>query len=191
MPQGAEGSASSPEYTPHSGNALLIITVYDRAIAHPYYVHRSSTYALLSSQTLGDLYDAIPCPSKEYPGEMRNEDGQLTGYDLKKRDLSGCVMCVSGTAYGDGLEVEDYAECDLCFLRFYENRVDQHHSKLCQYLDYSAKQSSASSRPAISLRRGSNIHDVQFRSLKLSLHFPNWILHHGNCEHYFVVDQIR
>ena len=52
----------------------------------------------------------MPCPSKEQPGEIRDADGSLTGYDLKAPDTAGCVICVSGYAYGDGLEVEDYAE---------------------------------------------------------------------------------
>jgi len=35
------------------------------------------------------------------------------------------------------------------------------------------------------------MHDTPLHGLELALHFPNWILHHGKCEHYFVVQQIR
>jgi snRNA-activating protein complex subunit 3 len=90
--------------------ALITITMYDRAYSPPHYVHRSATVVLLASQTLGDLYDALPCQSIEMPSETYSEDGKHIGYDLDKRHVAGCVVCVSGTAYGDGLEVEDYAE---------------------------------------------------------------------------------
>jgi len=93
-----------------SGLALISVTVYDRQTASPFFVHRNSAFVFLSSQTLGDLYDVITCPSKEQPSEVRDDEDKLTGYDIKKPVMSGCVICVGGVAYGDGLEVEDYAE---------------------------------------------------------------------------------
>lgn len=110
FPSHIDGHEDIPEQLSESGTALLTITVYDRTPTSPFYVHRASTHVLLTSQTLGDLYDVIPCPSKEQPSETRDEDGILTGYDLKQPESSGCVLCVNGVAYGDGLEVEDYAE---------------------------------------------------------------------------------
>lgn len=157
---------------PEEGACLLMITVYDRAVTSPFYIHRSSSHVLLSTQTLGDLYDIIPCPSKEQPSEVRDDEEKLTGYDSKSPDMAGYVICVAGIAYGDGLEVEDYAD------------------KLCQYLKESGKESS-STQPPMTLHKGPNVHEEPLGSLKFALHFPNWILHHGSCEHYFVVDQIR
>ena len=38
---------------------------------------------------------------------------------------------------------------------------------------------------------GSKTHDTPLSSLSLRLNHPYWLLHHGNCEHFLVVDQIR
>jgi hypothetical protein len=38
---------------------------------------------------------------------------------------------------------------------------------------------------------GSKMHDTLFSSLSLRLNHPYWLLHHGNCEHFLVIDQIR
>ena len=38
---------------------------------------------------------------------------------------------------------------------------------------------------------GSKTHETPFSSLSLCLNHPYWFVHHGNCEHFLVVDQIR
>ena len=38
---------------------------------------------------------------------------------------------------------------------------------------------------------GSKMHETTFSSLSLRLNHPYWLVHHGNCEHFLVVDQIR
>jgi hypothetical protein len=38
---------------------------------------------------------------------------------------------------------------------------------------------------------GSKTHETPFSSLSLRLNHPYWLVHHGNCEHFLVVDQIR
>jgi len=109
---------------------------------------------------------------------VRDADEKLTGYNIDEHDSPGCVICVGGIAYGDGLEVNDYAD------------------KLCQYLKESGKESekesstATSNQPQITIEKGPNIHSVQLGSLKFALRYPNWILHHGSCEHYFAIDQI-
>ena len=35
------------------------------------------------------------------------------------------------------------------------------------------------------------MHETPFSSLSLRLNHPYWLVHHGNCEHFLVVDQIR
>ena len=75
-----------------SNQAIIILTVYDKVTWGG--ICRRSQHALLSSQTLGDLFDAIPCPPIKY----------RDGTDF------GCVICMDGIAYGDGHGQNDYAE---------------------------------------------------------------------------------
>jgi hypothetical protein len=70
-----------------------------------------SQHALLSSQTLGQLFDVIPCSSKETPQEIV-QDGTVVGYASNDTATdSGCVICIEGCAYGDGYGDDDYAWC--------------------------------------------------------------------------------
>lgn len=41
------------------------------------------------------------------------------------------------------------------------------------------------------LTKGPPMHDTRFESLSLRLHTPYWLVHGGNCEHFFVVDHVR
>lgn len=61
---------------------------------------------LLSSQTLGDLYGVVLCASNELPLEDIVEGNSTT----RGRCTGGCVMCIEGVAYGDGLTDVDYRE---------------------------------------------------------------------------------
>jgi snRNA-activating protein complex subunit 3 len=96
---------SSPP--PHS--AVVTVSVYNRLAWSYNFVYRSSQHAVLSSNTLGELYSVIPCPSNELPDE-RTVDEKFVGYESgppKRPD--GCVVVIEGTAYGDGLT--DHARC--------------------------------------------------------------------------------
>jgi snRNA-activating protein complex subunit 3 len=65
---------------------------------------------VLASQTLGDLFEAVPCTSNELPEEVK-DDERLVGYEISQPASSrGCVMCIEGIAYGDGQSEMDYAE---------------------------------------------------------------------------------
>ncbi|KAI0264797.1 hypothetical protein BGY98DRAFT_1039103 [Russula aff. rugulosa BPL654] len=136
--------------TPDPHSAVVTVSVYNRLTWSYNFVYRSSQHAVLSSNTLGELYNVIPCPSKELPDES-TVDGLLVG---------GYVVVIEGTAYGDGLTDNDYA------------------SKLVAH----------TSKP---LTIGSKTHETPFSSLSLRLNHPYWLVHHGNCEHFLVVDQIR
>ena len=70
---------------------------------------RSSQHAALSSQSLGDLVNCIPCVSNEMPEEVY-EDDELVGYDLNTIHKNpGAVVLIEGVLYGDGNEEQDYA----------------------------------------------------------------------------------
>ncbi|RDB24751.1 snRNA-activating protein complex subunit 3 [Hypsizygus marmoreus] len=143
--------------------AIITLSVHNRLQWGPNYVSRASQHALLSSQTLGDLFDVIPCTSNELA-----TSGDLSDHNVDRRqEHGGCVVCIEGVAYGDGLLQEDYAH------------------KLILHLQTVAKDA-----PAIT-KSSSSIRDTALSSLRLRINHPYWLLHQGNCEHFVVVDQIR
>ncbi|KAI0305718.1 snRNA-activating protein of 50kDa MW C terminal-domain-containing protein [Multifurca ochricompacta] len=147
---------------PASHSAVVTVSIYNRLAWSYNFVYRGSQHAVLSSNTLGDLYDVIPCPSNEMPGERTaHGTGTFIGYESgHSKSSSGCVVVIEGTAFGDGRTEPDYA------------------SKLISHIP----------KP---LARGSKIHDTPFSSLSLRLNHPYWLVHQGNCEHFLVIDQIR
>ena len=89
--------------------ALLFITIYDR-LSWGNHISRSSQHVVLASQTLRDLYDVIPCISKELPDEKIVDD-EIVGYEVQPVSQDrGCVFCIEDIAYGDGQNEEDYSE---------------------------------------------------------------------------------
>jgi len=40
-------------------------------------------------------------------------------------------------------------------------------------------------------KASTSMHDTPLSSLSLRIGEPYWLLHHGNCEHFIVIDQIR
>lgn len=92
-----------------SKEAILSVTVYHRLPYRSTAVARSSRHAALSSQSLGDLVNCIPCVSNEMPEEVY-EDGELVGYDPNTiHKNSGAVILIEGVLYGDGQGEQDYA----------------------------------------------------------------------------------
>jgi snRNA-activating protein complex subunit 3 len=94
--------------------ALITFTVHNRLSWGHNLLSRSSQHALLASQTLGDLFEVVPCTSNEIP-EERITNGELVGYETPTtgsagKCSSGCVICIEGKAYGDGMSENDYAE---------------------------------------------------------------------------------
>ncbi|EIW63307.1 uncharacterized protein TRAVEDRAFT_69354 [Trametes versicolor FP-101664 SS1] len=165
----ALGSATAGER-----DALIFITVYNRQSWGQRVLSRSSQHVLLSSQTLGDLYSAIPCPSKDLPEELRDETGRISGYrtrrdaeDMAIDDNVEAVMCIEGVLYGRGQAVDDYAGKVL---------------QLNESLPEGKRQD---------VTRGSSLNTTRISSLILCLHEPCWVLHAGSCEHFFVVTNIR
>ncbi|KAJ3989881.1 snRNA-activating protein of 50kDa MW C terminal-domain-containing protein [Lentinula detonsa] len=128
---------------------------------------KSSQHILMASQTLGDLFEVMPCVSNECPEELL-EHGKVVGYKETNgmHGSSGCVIVINGLAYGDGLNEEDYAD------------------KLIQHLKITKSTS------AIKKAR-TTMHDTPLSSVSLQINVPYWLLHQGNCEHFIVIDQIR
>ncbi|KAL4254984.1 SNAPC3/SRD2 family protein [Abortiporus biennis] len=83
------------------------------------------------------------------------------------RFSGSAVICIEGTVYGDGLSEEDYSDKLLKFHHLNPHQINQ------------------------TLVKGTSMHDTTFSSLSLRLHQPYWLLHLGDCEHFFVVEEIR
>ncbi|KAG6903094.1 hypothetical protein C0995_006281 [Termitomyces sp. Mi166 len=155
----------APEPSAHLSedtNAIITVTVYIRSTWSPGHLNRSSQHALLSSQTLGDLFRVIPCISNE----IISNDAQ-DGDAQEPIQSEGCAVCVGDTVYGDGYCQEDYAQ------------------KLLNHLQTVSKD-----KPDLT-KAPTTIFETPLSSLKLQVNQPYWLLHKGNCEHFLVVDQIR
>ena len=100
-----------PPLIPEGREALITITVHNRLTWSHGFPFRMSQHAFLASQTLGDLFDVIPCASKEVPKEIIR-DGFVLGYErtCKPDGTAECVVCIEGLAYSDGQSQPDYAE---------------------------------------------------------------------------------
>ncbi|KIM91888.1 hypothetical protein PILCRDRAFT_809875 [Piloderma croceum F 1598] len=166
-------SSSQFEHTSSSRKtALISLTVYNRLSWGHNLLSRSSQHALLASQTLGDLFEAIPCTSNEIP-EERMVNGEIVGYETPTAESpetgsSGCVICIEGKAYGDGISENDYAD-----------KLIAHFEKFP-----SSKRDPIAKGPT-------SIYETLLSSLSLRLNQPYYFLHQGNCEHFVVIDQIR
>jgi len=62
---------------------------------------RDAVSVFLGSQSLADVYDAVPCLSKDIPLEMI-ENGTVNGFDVDKRFVANGGIVLNGTAYGSG-----------------------------------------------------------------------------------------
>lgn len=93
-------TATGPGKVAREHEALLVISVHSKVSWGPSYVTRTSQHAFLSSQTLHDVYTAIPCVSRSFPPES----------GAQERNTS-CVVCIEGFAYGGEVEngEADYA----------------------------------------------------------------------------------
>ncbi|KAJ7178353.1 snRNA-activating protein of 50kDa MW C terminal-domain-containing protein [Mycena crocata] len=146
--------------------AVITVTVHNKLSWRQTHVSRSSRHVILSSQTLGDLFEMIPCISNEIPEEIL-DDERITGYRNDVPTRPGCVICIEGVAYGDGESEFDYAD------------------RLIQHTQTIPKESASITKAPTSM------HDTPLSTLSLRIGEPYWLLHHGNCEHFVVLDQIR
>ncbi|SJK97492.1 uncharacterized protein ARMOST_00744 [Armillaria ostoyae] len=158
-PSDSNGGSSLPDDT---SCALVIVTIYTKGSST---TMRTSQHALLSSQTLGDIIETMPCASNDLPKEIVSHSQVAT--QLAVNASSGSVVCIEDVLYGDGMNETDYAD------------------KMLQCLATHPTQHRALTKAPESM------HDIILSSLSLRINEPYWILHQGNCEHFFVVDQIR
>ena len=89
--------------------AIVTVTLYDRPSWSGGTVTRASQYALLSSQTLGHIFDLLACPSNELAVSNMNPIPPGEEQPQAVSSADGCVICINGIAYDDGSPVK-YAE---------------------------------------------------------------------------------
>ncbi|KAL5507382.1 hypothetical protein ACEPAH_6838 [Sanghuangporus vaninii] len=162
-------ASSSPPPITAKDEAILIISIYNR-LSWGNHLSRSSQHAVLASQTIGDLYDVIPCPSNEIPHDLRTKegDGDIVGYNSDGLSPHrGAVVCIEGVAYGDGQVEDDYSV------------------KLVQQMELLPEKK----RKCIT--KGACMHDQRFVDLTIRVNEPYWLLHQGRCEHFLIIDTIR
>ncbi|KAH9949551.1 snRNA-activating protein of 50kDa MW C terminal-domain-containing protein [Amylocystis lapponica] len=157
--------------SPHE--AVIFVTIYNRLLWGHRLFSRSSQHVMLSSQTLGDMYDVVPCSSSEIPKEIVGENGVIEGYQMQtapgaslSEGSTGCAILIDGVLYGDGQDMEDYS--DRILKAFPRDKNKYPHGE-----------------------KGASMYETTFNSLTLQLHKPYWLLHAGNCEHFFEIEQIR
>lgn len=145
-----------------SPEALIFVTVYDRLTWGHRLLSRSSQHVFLSSHTLEDLFETIPCTSNEIT-ERREQDTSMDCQDSSTGTGLGSIVCMEGTAYGDGRTL----------------------SLLMESLQVIPEMND------VEMERGPPMHDATFRSLGIRLHQPYWLCHAGSCEHFLVIEHIR
>ncbi|KAI0780051.1 snRNA-activating protein of 50kDa MW C terminal-domain-containing protein [Fomes fomentarius] len=168
---GADPTAEAPA---RARDVLVFVTVYNRQSWGQKNLSRVSQHVVRASQSIGDFYEAIPCTSNELPEEVRDESGAITGYKARRSDddmaveqAGGAVVFIERVLYGDGQSEHDYAEKIL---------------QLSQAMPEGQQKA---------FTKGSSMHDTKFLSLTVRLHEPYWILHAGNCEHFFTITALR
>lgn len=186
LPSAVGGSSSHRE-------ALVTLTVYNRVPWIHSQLVRFSQHVVLSSQTLADFVQVIPCDSSEMPNEEIDSHGNVVGYTYESeeagaRAAEGCLLFIEGVVYGDGRPGDDYAEYALYPMedRFFDSLHAFHYSKLLSHLQTVPEEK----RPQIT-KSPTSLSQTPFTSLTLQINRPYWMLHQGNCEHFVVIDQIR
>ncbi|KAK0212853.1 snRNA-activating protein of 50kDa MW C terminal-domain-containing protein [Desarmillaria ectypa] len=161
-PSDSNAGTSLPDDTSF---AIITVTIYTKGSST---TMRTSQHALLTSQTLGDIVEMMPCASNDLPEEIvshRRVPRDQSTQAVKAN--SDSVVCIGDVLYSDGMKETDYAD------------------KMLQYLaTHSIKHGSLTKAPE-------SIHDTILSSLSLRINEPYWILHQGSCEHFFLVEQIR
>ncbi|KAL0956389.1 hypothetical protein HGRIS_002536 [Hohenbuehelia grisea] len=85
--------------------AIIRFTVYNRITWNQAYVSRASQHSILSSQTLGDLFDITICPSNDIP--LETAEGE---YSATEAMPNRGVLCIESLAYWAGDASPNYAE---------------------------------------------------------------------------------
>ncbi|KAG9084635.1 hypothetical protein FRC06_003967 [Ceratobasidium sp. 370] len=158
-------------------HAIVELSILTPAPHPPHTPRHSLSLALLDSQTLEDISEALVCANRWIPRSMGVEGGVASG---------ACVV-IEGAVYGDGegdADGKDYAE------------------KLVEYLSTLKAQNQDGStglskrdKDAImvldeQLMIGLPMLNTRLGSVPWKLHKPYWFMHDGGCVHWIVISSI-
>lgn len=93
--------------------AIITVTLYDKLSWGAGIVTRASQHALLSSQSLGHIFDLLRCPSD---GLTMNSAQPISLSEEQLQpatNTDGCAICIDDIVYGDDLQM-NYAEYTSC-----------------------------------------------------------------------------
>lgn len=166
--------------------AVLIIAVHSRVAWSPSFVARTSQHAVLSSQTLAELLQVIPCPSNSAP-KPTYQNQTPSGFVTEKpaHVADGYVVCIENDIYCPQTDVGETRPVNSTSSGTIKPLMD-FNSRLFEHLRLFPKK-----KPPVLKKATGTTSNTTFGSLTLRINAPYWILHKGNCEHYLVVDQIR
>jgi len=187
---------------------LITLTTYTRNRWYPYRFSRASQHVLSSSRTLADVWNCVPCDLKgdgRMPTEVIESEpldlsfephpgmqmkSRVVGYSqghIEDSEQDSMVMVIGSKAYCDGRGSPDCADKLLSHIQALM-RAEATNSDIDPQLLLAPYE-----RPKriTSLHKGSPIHETSLRSLSMRINEPYWILHRGDCEHWFVINEIR
>ncbi|CAE6357085.1 unnamed protein product [Rhizoctonia solani] len=161
--------------TQRSAHALIELSILTPAPHPPHTPRHTLSLALLNSQTLEDISEALICANRWIPRSI-NDSGVPSG---------ACIV-IEGTVYGDGEgdgDGKDYAD------------------KVTEYLAALKAQANTPTglgkkeRDAImildeQLKIGMPMLNTRLDSIRWKLHKPYWFMHDGGCVHWIVVSSI-
>lgn len=166
-----------------SQDVILTVSTYSR-LSWGNHLSRSFQHAVSGSQSLGDLYEALPCPSNEMPPETTSGTSRSSYAQGEIAPHRGAVICIEDICYGDGETDEDYSEYVTSYLMWPATEMAINSKLMKHFLSVPEDK-----RPRI--EKGCDMHSKKFSDLSLCINKPFWLLHQGSCEHFIVVDQIR
>ncbi|CAH7669942.1 snRNA-activating protein of 50kDa MW C terminal-domain-containing protein [Phakopsora pachyrhizi] len=151
---------------------------------------RKQTIHILSDQTLSDLKDAMVCAADRIP---RSLDDSKWSPD---RWISGSVIEIENILFGDHRDLSsdksDYAlMIHEVAPKITKREIEPIYSNPLMCSDNQVG-SSVPHQDDPKLRVSKfGMESVRFDQLNLRVGEPYWLLHQGNCEHLFTIDEIR
>ncbi|GJJ06337.1 hypothetical protein Clacol_000528 [Clathrus columnatus] len=180
---------------------LIFITLYTRIRWYPHGFSRTSQHVLTSSSTLKDVWDCVSCMfkghgkmPKEIVGSESHEGmGQaemkhkVVGYQSvsEEDDHDSVVVTIGNNVYCDGYGTPDYADRLLSHIELLKPTVNTGMTPELMLAPYERPKRTQS------YTKGPPLENVTLRSLTLRINEPYWMMHRANCDHWFVVDEIR
>ncbi|KAL5631219.1 hypothetical protein ACGC1H_006908 [Rhizoctonia solani] len=170
----SDSSLQGPTHK-RSAHALIELSILTPAPHPPHTPRHTLSLALLNSQTLEDISEALVCGNRWVPRSINDSEVP-----------SGACIVIEGTVYGDGegdADGKDYAD------------------KVTEYLAALKAQANTpiglgkKERDAImildeQLTIGMPMLSTRLDSIRWKLHKPYWFMHDGGCVHWIIVSSI-